>query len=71
MNLAGMVHPNTETAHVLSELGKVGVRLAPIVALVAPLFLVQRVVVVDEGALDPQGSREGPAEGPGTTKLTW
>src|SRR2546428_9095316 len=59
LNLAGMVHPNAEAAHVLGELGKVGVRkhpqllhvarLAPIVALVAPLFLVQRVVVVDDG----------------------
>src|SRR5262245_19040461 len=59
LELAGMVHANTEATHVLGELGKVSVRkhpqllhiarLAPIVALVTPLFLVQRVVVVDDG----------------------
>src|SRR5712664_1998505 len=59
LNLAGMVHANAKATHVLSQLGKVSVRkhpqllhvarLAAIVALVAVLFLVQRVVVVDDG----------------------
>jgi hypothetical protein len=59
LNLAGAVHPNAEAPHILGKLGNVGIRkplellhvarLAHVVALVAPLFLVQRVVVVDDG----------------------